>query len=392
MEISEVRSDETVTLRLAGRLDREWADHLSATLEALLQDGARSLVLDFGGVTYVSSAANAVLGRWQEELSLLRGRLQLVSVTPEVREMFEVGGWNAFDVVAGRSSGQVRLSSWYSRSGWHTTAQYQATVLTANASLTCRLHADAPVSFPADTFGLGVGGIGKTSRDCAGRYGELLAVAGAVAWYPSDGARLPDYTVAAPGMAPSVVLAHGLSCTGGFARIVRFAEATESGPVPLSELAAICLDAAGADTVGVVVAAETRGLCGARLRRSPALEPVRFALPLVRDWLAFAPEPGHTVSTALLAGVVARAPGPPLAAALRPLGDDLHGHFHGAVFSYAPLPQRTVSLADLVRGLFEEQDLRDVLHLIRDDRGELAVPESALVRGVAWVSPIAQVA
>jgi hypothetical protein len=61
------------------------------------------------------------------------------------------------------------------------------------------------------------------------------------------------------------------------------------------------------------------------------------------------------------------------------------------VFSYRPLPQRTVELGTLLRQLFKEHQLRDVLHLVWDDRGEDGVGESALLRGVGWVAPITQV-
>ena len=43
-----------------------------------------------------------------------------------------------------------------------------------------------------------------------------------------------------------------------------------------------------------------------------------------------------------------------------------------------------------MRGLFASHQLRDVLHLVWDDRGEAGVAESALVRGVGWVAPITQ--
>ena len=69
----------------------------------------------------------------------------------------------------------------------------------------------------------------------------------------------------------------------------------------------------------------------------------------------------------------------------------LFGHFHAAVFSYRPLPQRTVELGALVRGLFANHELRDVLHLLWDDRGEAGVGESAFVRGVGWIAPITQI-
>ena len=63
MKIDAAREGGSARLQLEGRLDREWAEHLSDTLEELLQDGVRSLSIDFSGVTYVSSAATRVLAR-----------------------------------------------------------------------------------------------------------------------------------------------------------------------------------------------------------------------------------------------------------------------------------------------------------------------------------------
>ena len=79
--------------------------------------------------------------------------------------------------------------------------------------------------------------------------------------------------------------------------------------------------------------------------------------------------------TTLIAGVVARSPEGALKAHLRPLGsaDGLYGHFHAAVFSYRPLPQRTVELGALTRALFTNHQLRDVLHLLWDERGSAGV-------------------
>jgi anti-anti-sigma factor len=393
MRIEEVRDRDVVTLRLAGRLDREWADHLSATLADLLRDGARRVTLDLAGVTYASSAAAIVLGRWREELTMLRGRLHLTSVVPAVREMLLVSGWDGDDVLSGASSGQLRLqqSAWYSRSsGWVSAMECQITTLDAAAALACTLCERIAVQATVDGFILGVGAIGTDPAECRPRMGELLAVAGGAAYFPSDGARVPDYLVAAHGAAGTVVIERGLWCTGSPARLIRFAEHPEAGAVPLSELAALCLDAAHCDVAGVVLAAETRTLCGARLRRARAERAAGFD-PSEPELLTFVPGVTGRVATALVAGVVARSPEPRLAALLRSLGDDLQGHFHAAIFAYAPLPQRTVELPVLVQGLFRQHELRDVLHLIRDDRGDSAVPESGFVRGMAWVSPIASI-
>jgi anti-anti-sigma factor len=412
MKIDAAREGGSARLQLEGRLDREWAEHLSDTFEDLLQDGVRSLSLDFSGVTYVSSAATKVLARWHQELALLRGDLRLTSLTPAVREGFAATGWDPLSdapEAPGLAAG-LRRSYWHSRADFATSGQYELSSCAPAGTLTCRLHGDpgrltkapyapgdcAIVSLPDDAFGLGLGAIGGGYEECRERLGELIAVAGCVAYYPSDGARMADYLVGGGQTPPRALLACGVTCEGGFSQLMRFSKKPEAEAIPLSELATIGLDAVGGGIAGLVVAGETSGLAGARLRRSPTLgtAPMRFELPAVRDWLAFAPERTYAMTTTLIAGVVARAPKGPIAAHLRPLGGmgDLFGHFHAAVFSYHPLPQRTVALTALLRGLFANHQLRDVLHLVWDDRGDAGVGESALLRGVGWVAPITEVA
>ena len=406
MKIETVREGGTALLQLEGRLDREWAEHLSGTLEDLLQDGVRSLNIDFSRVTYVSSEATRVLTRWQQELALLRGEMQVTALPAPVRAAFDVSGWDP-DAVSGPVT--LRHSSWQMRSDIAKCGDFEFSTHGAVGGLTCRLHGDPTrlaraVYGPGDcgvvplsdgAFGLGLGAIGGSFAECGERMGELIAVAGCAAYFPSDGARKPDYLVGAGRVSPRVTLATGLTCEGTFSRLVRFTTRADAEAVPLSELAIVCLDAVGKRMAGLIIAGETAGLCGARLRRSPAGDsPVRLILPDIRDWLSFAPERTHASTTALLVGVVARTPEGPLAAHLRPIGltGRLFAHFHAAVFSYRPLPQRTVDLGTLVRGLFADHELRDVVHLVQDDRREAAIDESALVRGVGWVGPITRVA
>jgi anti-anti-sigma factor len=85
MKIEASREGGSATLRLGGRLDREGAEHLSNTLEDLLRDGVRSLTIDLGTVTYLSSAATKVLTRWRQELAGLRGEVQLTSLPPDLQ-------------------------------------------------------------------------------------------------------------------------------------------------------------------------------------------------------------------------------------------------------------------------------------------------------------------
>jgi anti-anti-sigma factor len=411
MKIDAALHGGSAVLRLGGRLDREGAEHLSNALEDFLRRGVRSLIIDFSTVTYISSAATKVLTRWQQELAGLRGEVRLTSLPPVVRETLAIAGWDSsFETNGGSGSGptDLRQSSWQLRTGFALSGQYQMSSGVPEGTLRCRRHGQpsqltqAPfgpddcdiVALPGGAFGLGLGAIGGTYEECQERLGELVAVAGCVAYFPSDGARMADYLIGDGPVAPRAVLATGLTCEGSFSKLVRFSTKPEAEAVPLSELATICLEATDGKVAGLVIAGETAGLAGARLQQSPAASgALSFEVPAVREWLSFAPERTYSVATALIAGVVARAPEGPLAAYLRPLGGTgkLYGHFHAAVFSYHPLPQRTVELGALVRGLFRDHPLRDVLHLVWDDRGEAGVGESTLVRGVGWVAPITQV-
>jgi len=412
MMIETTRDGGSAVLRVEGRLDREGAEHLSQSLEELLRDGVRSVAIDLSTVTYISSAATTVLSRWHQELAALRGEVQLTSLPPAVRESLAILGWDSrFEANAGSGSGagpmDLRLSSWQIPATIARSGEYQMSACVPDGTLRCRLHGHPDwlrrvplgpedcdvVALPASAFGLGLGAIGGGYDDCRDRLGELLAVAGCVAHFPNDGARMADYLIGDGEVAPRAVLASGLTCEGAFSNLVRFSTKPDVDAVPLSEVAGVCLDAVGGTAAGVVIAAETLGLSGARIRRSPAApdaSPLEFEVSALREWLSFTPERASSLTTTLVAGVVARAPEGPLAAHLRPLGwtGGLYGHFHAAVFSYRPLPQRTVELGVLARGLFKDHQLRDVLHLVWDDRGEDGVAESTIVRGVGWVAPI----
>ena len=413
MRIDTVRDGEATVLRLGGRLDREWAQHLAMTFQGLLRQGVRSLVVDLSAVTYVSSAALEVLARGQQELAGLRGEVRLSAIPPAIRETFTIGGWGGtLDTGerVGPSGADLRQSSWHLPALSVKSGEYQTSVADPEGRFRCRTHGHPErlvrgplgpedgdvVPLTLGTLAVGLGAIGDSWDDTREHMGELVAAAGCTACFPADGARLPDYLVGEGEVPPRVRIAAGLSCEGRFSRLVRFSPRGEAESVPISELLGVCLDAVGAQAAGIVIAGETAGLTGARIRRSPGVgdSPLRFDVPAVRDWLSFSPERTHARATTLIAGVIARAPQGPLAAHLRPLAPvgRLVGHLHAAVFSYRPLPQRTVALDAFVKGLFRTHELHDVLHLLWDDRGEAGAGESALLRGVGWAAPITEIA
>ena len=131
--------------------------------------------------------------------------------------------------------------------------------------------------------------------------------------------------------------------------------------------------------------AETTGLVGAWLRRSPGscCSACTSTCQGIRDWLGTTPHPVHQGTTVLVAGVVSRNPDPLLAPHLRPVapGTDLLGHFHAVVFSLPAGAAAHGGAPALVTRLFVQQRVRGVLHLLGDDRGAAGAGESGFRRG-----------
>jgi anti-anti-sigma factor len=426
MQLVLTRDGARAVVRLAGRLDGEWAEHLSTTLDDLLREGIRTVTLDMQGVTYLSSPGTQVLARRYEGFAELRGELRIANPSPVVLEALQTigledrllykepvdlpGDANPFlTTFLGRASDVHTRQDWEVPQTATQHGHYEFTPRDRDARLACRLIGTPetffsgtfrpedchPVEFPDGTFALGLGAIGTTPEDCLPRFGELVAAGGVATYLPTDGALVSDYLVGARDHPPRGLLLHGLVCSGSFSHFGRFKSQADRERVPLSELAQVALEATGTEAIGLVIAAETAGLVGTSLKQPvglPGRPPFNY-VPALEDWLSFSPEPGFARMTTVVTGVVARAPAAPLAAHLRPLGGtkNLQGHFHAVVFPHNPLPQRSVGLQSVVLRLFGGFKVRTILHLLADDRGAQGVGESGFLRGLCWLSPLASI-
>jgi anti-anti-sigma factor len=414
MEIIVQRSSgESADLSVRGRLDGYWADHLDTELARFVREGAHRLWLDLSGVTYISSLGVGVMARFQTQLKSLGGSLKVVNPSELVREVLDAVGLT--EALVAEPSGRAGAATWELRAPRRGALREQGGVsfetfqyptagplegrLIGDPSLLrgCRFEeADcAAVALGADTMALGVGALGRDYADCRGRFGEFLAAAGAAAYLPTDGTNAPDYLLLGETTNINVRLCYGLACTGQFAHLTRFE--TKGAPVTLTDLATAGLDLTGAAAVGLVMIAETVGLMGAALRRSPvgnAGAGAPFAHPAIREWLTFTAERAYRHATALVVGVAARGEVGALAPLLRPLGRPprLFGHFHAAAFSHRTLPVGEIDLRETAAALFEAQRLQGVLHLLGDYREPDGLGESEFVRGACWAAPLGPVA
>ena len=423
MEISRRYSRDTVELSVAGRLDGYWSDHLASALDEEIRLGRHHLLLDLSDVVFLSSAGIGALVKSYNDLDSIQGSLSIWKASERVRNVIEICGLDQMllakeDILQVDKRVQSSTSSLV-RHVERAEASFDVYALAAEAGLTCRILGDATLiegcrfskescysmNFPDSSLAIGLGALGENFDECRSRFGEFIAVAGAVAYQPTDGTNVPDHQVTAGKSLSHVQVCYGIACeelaAGPFSMLLRF-QAGQGGPVSLTELVDSCLEIAEAPRLGIVMVAEAAGLVGASLRRSPAQakeEPGPFEFPQVREWLSFTAERTHTRSMTLVAGVALRDEAAVMAPVVRPLNSSLpnsvgsiNGHFHAAAFSYHPLQNGKIDLKTTVRKLFEREDVDDVVHLLTDDRVIAGAGESEFIRGACWIGPIREIA
>jgi anti-anti-sigma factor len=410
MEITEHRTGATLELRIKGRLDSYWADPLARRLEEVIREGAHHLRLNLAEVAYMSSAGIRVLVKFYRQLQGIQGSFAVSNPSQPVKTVLELAGLATLLMGSTMPSVPPSTTSEGAQQIERENATFEVFEQAPSASLICQTIGDPElllgcrfgeehchnVLFPETTFAVGLGAFGHSFADCRNRFGEFLAVAGAAAYLPTDGTNMPDYLVATGTLVPAVEVLYCLACDGQFTHLVRFEAKKEALAVTLSELVETCLEIAGADLAGIVITAESAGLMGAALRRSPALpadETTPFTHPQIREWLSFTAERAYSRSLTLAVGVATRADHHALAPLVRPLGKGPWpaGHFHAAAFSYRPLQKGTLDVKTTVSTLFEAETLQGVLHLLNDDREIAGAGQSEFVRGACWIGPITEV-
>ena len=405
MEITHHPGGELLELRLTGRLDATWAEHVGNTIESAVRAGSHQIVLNFAGVDYISSLGIRVLLNHYKRLKSVKGNLSVSNPSDITRTILKAAGLAAFLLSNAAETSVTPVptaGTQLTRAG----ARYQLYPQPATTPLSCAVvgypeqigssgftEKDCrPLSFPSGTFGLGLGAFGEGFADCRNRFGEFLAAGGCAIMLPTnDPHAMPDYVVEEGMLVPRVETLYALVGAGDFSAMVRF-DATPEGPgkIALSDLVETLIELSGAESVGFVVLAEAAGLVGASLRRSPADAPVSLEVPALRDWLSFTTERASERSLALLVGVAARQISGEAAGFLRPMKRDsaVKAHIHAAMFPYRPVQRGELPFAKTVAEVLAASTPSTVLHLMADTRPFEGVGETDLVRGACWIGSL----
>lgn len=408
MQITQHPEAELLELRVSGRIDATWAEHLSTTIENAVRAGSHRVVLNFAGVEYISSLGIRVLLVQYKLLNSVKGSLGISHPNEFCRNILTTVGLSAILVRDGeeKAGAATAPAPRLKRGG----ATYEVYPQPVSQALSCMLigqperlgstgFSDADcrsMTFASGSFGLGLGAFGEGYADCQGRFGEFLAAGGCAITLPTNEPHaLPDYVVEEGALVPRVETLYALAGTGDFSTMVRFDALAEGpGKIGLSELVENLVELSAAEAIAFVVLAEAAGLVGAALRKSPAGMPLSCDLPAVREWLSFTTERATEKCLCLLVGVAGRNVEGEAAAFLRPIkaASPIGSHIHAAAFPYRPVQRGELPFGKAVGDVLAASSPSTVLHLMADTRPFEGVGETDLARGACWMGSLNSIA
>ena len=406
MEITRVDQGGCPELLVVGRMDGYWSRHLEEAIDELMREGIHSVRVNLSKTEYISSAGIRVLMHALKQLSTVGGTLLVIDPSPAVQKVLDLAGLKKLLCAPAGQESPAAVSeqvTHYEEGG----CSFEVYECRPGARLNCRVagrpeqltsaaftQKDAALlSLPSELFALGLGAFGDSYEACSDRFGEFLAVAGCAAGQPTEETGYADYMVSSGDFVPRIMTFYNICCGGEFAKLLRFESNPSAGSVRFGRAIAACMAAVGGPAIGIVMVAESAGILGASLKRSPVGESGQsiFRYPEIRQWLSFSPVRSYCRSVAVIAGVAAQEPAPAaLAPLLRPMNTDpcLVGHFHAAAFGYHPLRKGNIELEPLVKRLFETGGLQGVIHLLVDNRPGVGAGESEFTRGACWIGPL----
>ena len=151
MRITPEKHGDLLELKIEGRLDNEWSEHLTESINEFVRQGSHTVVLDLTQVSYLSSAGIGALIRAYKQFQSIRGFFGVGIASPHVDEVIRMTGLGNVllcDMNKARTfrdaPGALNSSASLSRMSVKSGIKFDSYTLHSNALLTCEVLGDAP--------------------------------------------------------------------------------------------------------------------------------------------------------------------------------------------------------------------------------------------------------
>lgn len=94
VQVNEEEKGDVIVLRISGRLDAVSSPQTEKRVSDIIDEGKLKIVMDFGGVDYLSSAGMRMLLATTKKLKALSGKLVVCAVRDNVMDVLKMSGFD----------------------------------------------------------------------------------------------------------------------------------------------------------------------------------------------------------------------------------------------------------------------------------------------------------
>jgi len=109
MDINTVRTGGVLVIKAEGRIDGSNSAQFLGSMQAVIDDDDTGVVLDFGGVDYISSAGLRVILLLAKELRGTKTGFGICSLSSAVQEIFSISGFDQIITISDTEDQAVKL-------------------------------------------------------------------------------------------------------------------------------------------------------------------------------------------------------------------------------------------------------------------------------------------
>ena len=100
MDVAQTKQGKTMILSVSGRLDAVTAPIFEKRLGRLVEEGETRLVLDLGGLDYLSSAGLRAILSVAKKIPKSEGGMTMCNLSGMIREVFSISGFDGLFPIA----------------------------------------------------------------------------------------------------------------------------------------------------------------------------------------------------------------------------------------------------------------------------------------------------
>ncbi|MCK9204610.1 MAG: STAS domain-containing protein [Bacteroidales bacterium] len=372
-------------LEIQGRIDGLTAADLKRSFDQHTAAGRQKLILDFSGVTFMSSAGLRVIIHIHKSLKPIGGELVLIAVPVQVREVFRVSGMDPFLTIF------PDFQPLMEKVGTLKADPTIHTIEIEGMSFEWRPLSDQPgkcfligdpgkinnASFeekdnimirPSEiTYGTGLAALGEVFGEYQSLYGESVVIGHHFFSYPAVEKPMVDFSYNTPDSDQHLNFLYGLGINGKFSGVLRFESFVESPD--FTKLIHLAGKMATTPCFAVVIMGTSCGIQWMHLKKPPVLihhlsKGSIFDSNLFHDWMNFSPEEDDLNKTIIACGIASQSAQeiPPGMKRFFPKEGNMH--LHAAVFENGLWSNNIVDFEPELLRIAREFEVEKVVHLL----------------------------